>query len=296
VSDPRFATVAVLGRPSAGKSSLVNRLCGGKVSIVSPVPQTTRNRVRGILTEPRGQLVLIDTPGMHDSERKLNLHLKGLVTSSLQEVDVVLYVVDGTRRPGDEENAIADAVAGFRSEESGAAATVVALNKCDIVAGHRAEVEAFLAGRNLHALPVSALTGDGVPALLDRLFELAPEGEPHYPEDYYTDQDVEFRIAEIIREKAIAQVREEIPHALYVEMADTEQRDNGLWVRAFVCIERESQKGILIGRHASRIREIRVEAERELATLFPYPVRLDLQVKVRPNWRHRDDLLRRLIQ
>jgi GTP-binding protein Era len=289
VSGSRFGTVAVVGRPSAGKSSLVNRLCGGKVSIVSSVPQTTRNRVRGIVNTDRGQLVLIDTPGLHDSEKKLNLHLKGLVTSSLGEVDVVLYVVDVSRLPGDEERVIAEIVASLGSR-------VVALNKTDLVPNRRGEAEAFLAERGLHGLPVSALSGDGVDALRERLLDLSPEGEPQYPEDFYTDQDVEFRIAEIIREKAIQQVREEVPHALYVEMADTEMQGDGLWARAFVCVERESQKGILIGKGASRIRAIRLEAERELADIFPYPVRIDLQVKVRPNWRHRDDLLRRLIQ
>lgn len=290
MNGPRFATVAIIGRPSSGKSSLVNRLCGGKVSIVSPVPQTTRNRVRGIVTAPQGQLVLIDTPGLHDSQRKLNLHLKGLVTSSLGEVDIVLYVVDLARRPGEEEQRIADLVAAFEGIK------VVALNKADVAPGHRQEIEQFLAARGLAGAPVSALTGDGVDALRQRLLELAPEGEPAYPEDYYTDQEVEFRISEIIREKAIEQVREEVPHALYVEMADTERQGEGLWARAFVCVERESQKGILIGKGASRIRAIRTAAERELAEIFPYPVRLDLQVKVRPNWRHRDELLRRLIQ
>ncbi len=290
MSGPRFATVSIVGRPSSGKSSLVNRLCGGKVSIVSAVPQTTRNRVRGIVTTPRGQLVLIDTPGLHDSQRKLNLHLKAVVTSSLAEVDIVLYVVDLSRKPGEEEQRIAELVAGFSGVKT------VVLNKVDVVRGHRAEVEAFLAARRLAGVPVSALTGEGVEALRERLLDLAPEGDPAYPDDYYTDQEVEFRISEIIREKAIEQVREEVPHALYVEMADTERQGEGLWVRAFVCVERESQKGILIGKGAACIRQIRIAAERELADIFPYPVSLDLQVKVRPNWRHRDDVLRRLIQ
>jgi len=212
------------------------------------------------------------------------------VTSSLAEVDVVLYVVDVSRRPGDEERTIADLVAPLTG------AKVVALNKTDLETSHRAEAEAFLRERGLSGIPVSALSGDGVDGLRERLLDLSPEGEPQYPEDYYTDQDVEFRIAEIIREKAIQQVREEIPHAIYVEMADTEMQGEALWARAFVCVERESQKGILIGKGASRIRAIRLDAERELAEIFPYPVQLDLQVKVRPNWRHRDELLRRLIQ
>jgi GTP-binding protein Era len=290
---PRFAAVAVIGRPSAGKSTLVNAMAGGKVSIVSPVPQTTRNKVRAIVTRERGQLLLIDTPGLHGSQRKLNLHLRGVVTSSLDEVEMVLYVVDVSRVPGEEERDALALVASFDGP------ALVALNKIDIEPNHRRTFEAMIGERGLEGFAISALEGRGVDTLLDRMFELAPEGEPAYPEDFYTDQEVEFRISEIIREKAILETRQEVPHALYVEIADIERKGEetgALWVRAFVCVERESQKGILIGRGASRIRKIRLDAESELATLFPYPVELDLRVRVRPRWRRQDTLLRRLIR
>ena len=141
---------------------------------------------------------------------------------------------------------------------------------------------------------MSALTGEGVDDLLSVLFDLAPEGQPFYPSEFYTDQDPEFRIAESIREKVILHTREEVPHAVYVEIADAEMRREALWVRAFIQVERESQKGIVVGRGGAMIRRIRLEAEDELAGLFPYRVRLDLRVKVSKKWRSRDALLRRL--
>ena len=288
---PRFATIPIIGRPSAGKSTLLNRLCGGKVAIVSPVPQTTRNKIRGIVTNERGQLLFIDTPGLHRSERKLNQYLRKVVTSSLVEVDLALYLIDISRRIGVEEREVIDIVANFGGE------VVVVLNKTDVKPNHRGAIEAELASRGMKGMAISALEGDGVDALLDRLFDLAPEEDPAYPADYYTDQDVEFRISEIIREKAFLRTKEEVPHSLYVEIADIEKMsEQRVWVRAFLCVERESQKGIVIGKGASMIKAIRKEAQRDLAELFPYRIDLDLQVKVRPNWRRRDALLRRMIR
>jgi GTP-binding protein Era len=289
----KCATVAVVGRPSSGKSTLLNRICGGKVSIVSPVPQTTRNRVRGILTEPRGQLVFIDTPGFHLSERTLNRHLVQLVSAALAEVDIVLYVVDGTRLFGEEESALLDILRGQPRP------VVAALNKSDAPGGApaslREKVSASLPGVALR--PVSALTGDGVDGLVGSVFGLAPEGEQLYPSDYYTDQPPEFRIAEIVREKAINRTREEVPHALYVRMEDLEMRDGGkrLWARGFIFVERDSQKGILVGKGGEKIRQIVSEAEEELCRIFPYAVRLDIRVKVDKDWRSRSGLLKTLI-
>jgi len=287
-------TVAVVGRPSSGKSTLVNALCGGKVSIVSPVPQTTRNRIRGVHTSERGQLVLIDTPGFHISEKKLNRYMTDLVTSTLGEVDVVLYVVDGTRPVGEEERAILDVL------RRAARPFVACVNKMDAGGAAWEGVREAIAG----ALPgaplreISALAGTGLDALRDALFALSPEGELMYPEDYYTDQEPSFRISEIIREKAMLQTREEVPHAIYVRVEDLEMRDGGamLWARAFLCVERESQKGILVGRAGERIRSIVRDAEADLAEIFPYAVKLDLRVRVDRKWRKRDPLLRKMIR
>ena len=290
----KSAAVAVVGRPSSGKSTLVNALCGGKVSIVSPVPQTTRNKVRGILTTGRGQLVFIDTPGFHLSGKKINRYMMELVSGTLAEVDVILYVVDGTRAVGEEERAIIDTL------RSAARPLVACLNKKDSEgaawAGVRGAVSAALPGAGM--IEISALTGQGLEDVRDRLYELAPEGEQLYPEDYYTDQQPDFRIAEIIREKAILQTRMEVPHSIYVRLEDLEMRDDGatLWVRGFLCVERESQKGILVGRAGEKIKGIVRDAERELTEIFPYAVKLDLRVKVDKEWRKRDPLLKRMIR
>ncbi len=289
----KSAVVAVVGRPSSGKSTLVNALCGGKVSIVSPVPQTTRNRVRGILNDPRGQLVFIDTPGFHLSRRKINVYMTDLVAAVLSEVDVVLYVVDGTRETGEEERSIQEAVRACGKP------LVPAVNKKDVAgaawnAVFAAVSAAFPAAR---ALPISALTSGGLEELKNALFTASPEGDQLYPEDYYTDQTPEFRVSEIIREKATLATREEVPHALYVRIEDLEMREGGalLWARGFICVERESQKGIVVGREGERIKSIVRESERELCEIFPYRVKLDIRVKVDREWRRRDPLLRKLI-
>ena len=290
----KSAFVSIVGRPSTGKSTLLNALCGHKVSIVSAVPQTTRNKVRGIVTAGAGQLVFIDTPGFHDSTRKFNNHMKGLVVSSFDEVDLVLYVMDLTRPPGEEERVLAGLVAG-----AGAPVTV-ALNKSDApVEQTGTAVRDFAAATfpDAPAIEISALTGAGLPQLVASLFDLAPEGDQMYPEDIYTDQEPEFRCAEIIREKAIDKVRQEVPHSLYVEIADMEvsEDEQSLWVRSFLHVERESQKGILIGKGGAVIKQIRKEAQQELNELFSYKVRLDLRVKVSNRWRRRDGLLGKLI-
>ncbi len=290
----KAAVVAIVGRPSAGKSTLLNALCGGKVSIVSPVPQTTRTRVRGILNAPQGQIVFIDTPGFHLSRRKLNRYMTDLVTATLAEVDAVLYVVDGTRSVGDEERALLDLLRRVPRP------LVSVLNKSDAEAPGAESVRAEIAAAFPHAppLPVSALKESGLEALRERLFALAPEGEQMYPEDYYTDQTPDFRVSEIVREKAMLQTRQEVPHALYVRMEDLEMRDDGatLWARGFICVERESQKGIVVGRAGERIKSIVRDAERELSEIFPYAVKLDLRVKVDRDWRMRDPLLKKMIR
>jgi GTP-binding protein Era len=290
----KAAFVGLFGRPSSGKSTFLNRVCGGKVSIVSPVPQTTRNRIRGIHNGPAGQLVFVDTPGFHDSERKFNLRLRDLALATLKESDLALYLVDLTRPPGEEERALMAALRGAEDR------LVVALNKVDVEPNHRALAERELAGafRAPRLYPVSALTGAGLEALLASLWQLAPEGQAFYPPEYYTDQTPEFRIAEIVREKAIRDLREEVPHALYVHIEDLEMRreNTELWARGFIFVERDSQKGILVGKNGDRIKATQRDAEAELSELFPYAVKLDLGVKVRPKWRHDDALLSRLIR
>jgi GTPase len=290
----KSALVGIVGRPSAGKSTLLNRLCGAKVSIVSPVPQTTRNRVRGILTRPAGQIVFMDTPGFHLSDRKFNRYLTDLVSVTIGDSDLVLYLVEGTRAVGEEERALLEKL------RASAKPCVVAINKIDrkgrVWQDVRSSIEEMLPGSPLHE--VSALEATGVEELITALFAMAPEGDQLYPEEYYTDQDPQFRIAEIIREKAIAHTRAELPHALYVRLEDLEMNDaqDRLQVRGFILVERDSQKGIVVGRAGDKIRSIVSEAEEDLRGIFPYEVDLDLRVKVDPDWRKRDPLLKKLIR
>jgi GTP-binding protein Era len=299
MSDKKAAFVAVVGRPSAGKSTLVNTLCGEKVAIVSPVPQTTRNAIRGIVNRAEGQLVFVDTPGQHLSEKKLNKKLVDVAGRTQAGADLILYVLDAARSPGAEEEAVAARLKG------GEGRTVAAINKIDKISGSAAcrdAVEKFLRERlpgleRDRCFPVSALRNEGTEALLGCLFALAGTGDPFYPEEYYTDQDTSFRIAEIIREKAINHLRQELPHSLYVEVADAEPRENGakLWVRAFIVTERESQKGMIVGKGGRMIKLIREEALADLKRIFDWKIELDLRVKASRGWRHNDALLRRLI-
>lgn len=291
------AIVAIIGRPSAGKSTFLNTACGEKVSIVSPVPQTTRNAIRGIVNGSRGQLVFIDTPGYHESDKKLNLMLRSVAHDRLPESDAIVYLLDACREPGSEEEAIVRLLAPAASR------VCIGINKIDLPQSKAHLIRAFLS-KSLPAIPqdrifeISAKNDIGLDPLLVKLFDLAPEGAALYPEEYYTDQDVDFRIAEIIREKAILNTREEIPHALYVEIADMEMKKDGkeLWVRAFLTVERESQKSMVIGKGATMIKKIRLEAVRDLNKIFSYRINLDLQVKVNKNWRQKDPLLGRLIK
>jgi len=289
----KAAFVGLVGRPSSGKSTLINRICGQKVSIISPVPQTTRNRVRGIYSSDRGQLVFVDTPGFHLSEKKINVHLKELATRTLSEVEIVLYLIDVSRPPGDEERALIELLRDLEKK------VIIALNKIDVEEGHVEETQEELR-QTLSQAPiqlVSALTGRGVDALLDVIWQRAPEGQRMYPDDYYTDQSPEFRIAEIIREKAILQTRQEVPHSLFVDISDMEMKDGDsyLWVRGFIYVERETQKGIVVGKGGEKIKNIVRSAEQECNELFPYRVKLDIRVKTKPKWRKDEGLLKRLI-
>jgi len=302
----KAAFVAVLGRPSVGKSTLVNRMCGEKVAIVSAVPQTTRNAIRGIVNREQGQLVFIDTPGRHSSEKKFNKKLAEVSGRALGDADLILYVLDASRLPGPEEFGIAALIAPHSER------VVVAVNKTDTDAAAFGTFLEFIAhdlpGINTNrCFPVSAKNGEGIEPLLAALYDMAGEGEPFYGDEIYTDQEVDFRIAEIIREQAINRLRQELPHALYVEVADAQLSEAGnssgglpcrqkLWVRAFIVVERESQKGIVVGSGGSMIKAIRLAALKELDALFDWKIELDLRVKTGKDWRHSDRTLRRLIK
>jgi GTP-binding protein Era len=276
----KAAFVAVAGRPSSGKSTLVNRMCGGPVAVTGPVPQTTRDAIRGIVNNPKGQLVLVDTPGIHLSGKKNNLRLRDTALRYIAEADIVLYVLDATRAPGGEEEAAAAALA------PRAAVLAAAVNKTDNPAADHPRAGTFLSKR-FPALAanrvflVSALRGNGVDALCDALFDMAPAGEPFYPSDCYTDQELPFRAAEIIRGEAMRRLRQELPHVVTVKIADMEQRDNGtrLWIRAFIVCERESQKGMIVGKGGALVKTIGQAARKQLNAILDWNVELDLRVK-----------------
>jgi len=290
----KAAFVALVGRPSAGKSTLMNQVCGEKVAIVSAVPQTTRNAIRGIVNREQGQLVFVDTPGRHDSEKKLNKKLMEVSDRALEDADLVLYVLDSTRAPGPEEEKIAIVLAPIAQR------TAAAINKIDAHGSDTTRTKEFLSQQlpgieESRCFPVSAKNNEGIEELLSALYAMAPEGEALYDSEYYTDQETAFRIAEIIREQAINRLRQELPHSLYVDIADAELSGNNLWVRAFIVVERESQKGMVVGKGGEMIKAIRLASLKELKNIFDWKIDLDLRVKTGKDWRHKDHILRRII-
>ena len=292
----KAATVSVIGRPSAGKSTLVNTITGMKVSITSPVPQTTRNKIRGIYTDSRGQLVFLDTPGFHLSDKEINKRMQEVTISSLADSDLILYLLDGKRTPGKEEETIAGLV-------SGSGVPVVAvLNKSDILTDEEKENGISFLKEHFPSSPVlmaSGMKDEGVDEILIELFRLAPEGELMYPEEAYTDQDLEFRISEIIREKTISTLSEEMPHVIFVEIEDLEYsaENQHVWVRASINTERDGQKGIIVGRGGENIKRIRKESFKEIKRIFPgSSLELDLRVKSEPGWRKNKRTLDRIFR
>lgn len=291
----KTALVTIIGRPSAGKSTFLNTAAGEKISIVSAIPQTTRNAIKGIVNTSLGQLVFVDTPGYHESNKKMNLKMRNIVADQLANADSILYVIDSTRPCGDEEKLIADLLKGHEKK------TVVAINKIDEKTSNPLQAESFLKKQlpqleQKQILKTSAKNDEGINDVLRALYDLAPVAPPLYPEEFYTDQEVDFRIAEVIREQAINRLDQEIPHCIYVQIADMEMRSpTKMWCRAFLCVEKESQKGIVIGKGAQMIKTIRVESIKQLRKLFDYKIDLDLQVKVDKNWRQNDLRLNKIL-
>jgi GTP-binding protein Era len=283
----RSGFIAVAGRPNVGKSTLVNALCGGKVAIVSDKPQTTRRRVHGIVTRDDYQLVLADLPGFQRPRDALTEHMQRTVDTALADMDGVLFVLSARERIGGGDRFIAERVFAL------GAPVVIALNKVDrLKPGHIAS-QMTTAARlgDFHALhPVSAKTGDGVDELRDELVGLLGEGPLYFPEEQRTDLSVEAQIAELIREKALALTRDEVPHALTVQLEEIADKA----VTADVLVETESQKQILIGRGGSMVREIGTRARPEIEQLLGRHVFLELHVKVKPRWRRDDSMLERL--
>lgn len=283
--------VAVVGRPNVGKSTLVNRMVGTKVTITSTRPQTTRNAIRGVVHGDGYQIVLVDTPGLHKPKTELGSRLNSLVYGTLAEADVVLFLIDATMPVGPGDRLIAE-----RLVASGAD-VIVAVNKVDR-AKREETVSQLLEASEWpfeHYFPISAVTGEGVAEMTQELATRLPEGPQFYPEDMTTDQPEGLVVAEIVREKFLDRLRDELPHALVVRVEDIEQRDDGLIdVAADVIVERNSQKGIVIGKGGALLKTAGSEARQELEALFGEKVNLSLQVVVEKDWQRTPQLLDRL--
>ncbi|HEX5619903.1 MAG TPA: GTPase Era [Solirubrobacteraceae bacterium] len=289
----RSGFVALAGRPNVGKSTLVNSMVGHKIAIVSDTPQTTRRAIRGVLTAPnRFQLVLTDLPGVQRPRDALTQRMQRRVESELAEADAALVVVNGEQGVGPGDRFIADALTGSPVP------VVIAVNKVDRLDRPRTvlalDAAAALDLPDAEVFPVSARTGRGVPALVDHLVGLLPEGPFYFPPDEFSDQPEHVMLAELVREQVLHRTRQEVPHAVEVQVDEIDEQHDLVIVRALLWVETESQKGILIGARGRMIKAIGVAARRELERELGKRVHLDLSVRVRRSWRGDESLLDRL--
>ena len=282
--------VTLVGRPNAGKSTLLNKLVGQKLAIVSDKPQTTRNRIAGVRQYPEGQIVFLDTPGVHKPLHRLNVRMVDAALDTLKEVDVIAVVVDGSEPGGGGDRFLMDVV------KKAKAPRVLVLNKVDLcdkasLLPRLADYERDVGFADL--VPVSAKTGENIDRLESVLLSHLPEGDPLYPDDYLTDQPERFFVAELIREQVLQQTHDELPFSTAVVVDKFEEPDEKGLMRLFctILVDRDSQKPILIGKGGSRIKEIGTAARKELQQFFDARVFLDLHVKVREGWREDERML-----
>ncbi|VGO14196.1 GTPase Era [Pontiella desulfatans] len=292
----RAGIVAIVGRTNVGKSTLVNHLLGEKVSIVSDTVQTTRNLIRAILTEERGQMVFLDTPGVHKAQGELGKNLNKAARSAVQGVDAILLVLDGSSKPELEDDGW------FRRICREEVPCIIALNKSDrgtnFVNAYQALWEEIKAEKESAVQPVwasvSALQGTGMAGLLDTLFGHIPEGPPLFPDDILTDYPRKLNIADVVREKFFHRLEKELPHALAIWVEDIDEQEKKWTVDVSVMVERHSQKGIVIGEKGRLIKWVREQAEKELYEMYGVRFKLNLWVKVEKNWRKNFWILKKL--
>lgn len=287
----RSGFVPVVGRPNVGKSTLINALVGTKVSITSPRPQTTRNVIRGVVHRPDLQIVLVDTPGVHRPRTALGERLNERVMGSLEEADAAIFVIDATAPIGPGDRLIAQ-----RLRDAGTP-TVCVVNKRDAAVDTEITVQLAEAGEWDFAayVPISALEGTHLEPVLEEVAALLPEGPAFFPEEMTSDQTETFLVGEIIREKFLGRLREELPHSLAVMVDDLEVGEDGITrIHARLLVERDSQKGIVIGKGGSTLKACGSEARVELETILGTKVFLDLRVKVEKDWQQRPGMIERL--
>lgn len=284
--------MALIGRPNAGKSTLLNRLVGQKVAIVSDKPQTTRHRITGVLNTPEAQLVFIDTPGIHKPEHTMNRRMVKASLDTLREVDLVVLIVDAAEEAGWGDRFVMDLLTGLKVP------LIVVLNKVDrlkVKAALLPRIESYAKGLPARAVvPVSALKGDQVDALLKEMIAALPEQEPLFDEDYFTDQTERTLAAELVREKVLVHTRDELPYstAVVIDQFEEAEAEGGLTrIFASIIVDHESQKPIVIGKGGEMIKRIGIEARKDLEEMLQGPVFLDLHVKVRKDWRDDERLL-----
>lgn len=288
----RSGFVAVVGRPNVGKSTLLNQIMGGKVAITSDKPQTTRAPIRGILDRADAQVVFVDTPGYHKPRTLLGQRLNRVVRDAWSDVDLALFVVDGYAGVGRGDERVAQDL------RAAGRPTFCVINKVDRM--HPAKIAENLAGASKlgdfqEFFPVSARTGDGVPELVENVVAVMPEGPMYYPAGTRTDQPPPIFVAELVREKLLRRTREELPHSIAVVTEDYEERADGLlMIRATVFVERDSQKGIVVGKGGATIKAVGTEARQEIEALFGCKVYLELHAKVEKDWQRRSYALEKM--
>jgi len=283
--------VAIVGRPNAGKSTLVNRLVGQKIAIVTSKPQTTRNRIQGIVSKAEGQIIFIDTPGVHEADSALGRQMMHEVAAALEGIDLLLLMVDASKDYPHADAMLLQKAERFRGK------TILALNKVDRLPKPKLlpMIDAFNKAFEFSAIvPISALKGAGCEELVEAIFRELPAGDAYFPEDQITDQPERFLAAEIIREKAIQVMYHEVPYALAVIVEKFEELPKLLRIEATMNVERDSQKKILIGHKGEMLKKIGTEARKELEKLFGTKIYLGLFVKVAPDWRENPQKVREL--
>lgn len=284
--------VTIVGRPNVGKSTLLNRYLGQKVAAVSPRPQTTRRRQLGILTRPDVQVIFIDTPGVHKPQHKLGDFMNQEALSTLEDADVIVFLVDASEPPTEEDHSLARSLAGVHIWRK----VILALNKVDQVPlealDDRQKVFQNLLPKT-PAIQVAAVSGLNCDQLLEMLIERLPEGQPFYDEEQITDLYEREIAADLIREAVLSRLRDEVPHCVAVRIDEYKERqETGAYIAATLFVERDSQKGILIGQGGSMLKSIGTAARREIETMSDRKVYLELRVKVSKNWRNDPDALR----